>query len=181
MKNYYNLIYDKLIKTNDDYMNYALNLNHSSRRRLKEKILKFNIEIPRTYIIGPELLPSSILSVEPTDKDEEDLYRSGSLEVIRYYGKIPRVLIPFNFAETNRKLFLESCLNSLRDWLFELPKLISENKQRFLIASPTYRLYYRPKEILTFPMFGRDTWWKGGNVRIPLFPLNIYACYERLL
>lgn len=173
MKNYYNLIYDKLIKANDDYIDYIL--NQSPNKRPKEKVLRFNVDIPESYLFGPELLPSSILSVEPTEKYEVELYRSGSLEVFRYYGSIPRVLIPFNFSETNKRSFLESCLNSLRSWLFDIPKLISENKQRFSTTTPTYKLYYRPEDVRVLPLTGRDAWWKEGNVRIPLFPLNLYA------
>lgn len=67
---------------------------------------------------------------------------------------------------------LPLCINSLSQWLFQLPFSNHGAPSLGLVTQPRVdfqTLYLRPLEMLTLPhIFGKGTWRKAGRIKRPL-------------
>lgn len=172
--NWFIEIYNEFIKSSIRYDNWFYSLPLG--KRPKEKLIAFSLS-PSTSLLSHYNFTSPKINIHCISRIEKLKESRGSaLEVIHYYGGIPRVSIPIMRESADILPFIHDCNIIFKEWIERLPGDIYTSLHPKLTfydgedsKNDKYDLFYSPE-----PNIGRDISWSKGYLKIPLFPYNLH-------
>lgn len=179
IENWFKEIYDEFVKASEKYDEwfYRQPLHH----RPLDTVIYGQLSPSTSLLSHYDFTSSDIILRSISDIKKLEEKRGKALEVIYFFGGIPRGLVPISRVTFDKWEFISECNKVFKDWISRLPEEIYNILHPKLTFADrgdnfgSYDIYYSPEPV------SRDIRWVEGCLRIPLFPYNLYVYKSKRL